>query len=140
MLGRARGSRRRQRAAAKAMALTSRPNRRISSGSNRGSTIRSTVKGKARAGRAHSVRNCCPLGRPMSMAGRPVRSSSSTTPYAYTSAFSVIIPLSMYSGAKYLPHHHEKTKNLQFWRSIRANSTFLLTRKSRSPAYPFHFP
>jgi len=33
---------------------------------------------------------------------RPVRSSSNSTPKEYTSAFSVISPLSLYSGAKYL--------------------------------------
>lgn len=112
MVGRAWGSRRRQAAAASAVAISRLEKRWDCCGSRRGSSSRSTAAAEAvaappvasddNADRAHSARNCCPLGLAVSTALLPVRSSSSTTPKAYTSAFSVILPLSMYSGARYL--------------------------------------
>ncbi|MQM20477.1 hypothetical protein Taro_053499, partial [Colocasia esculenta] len=106
ILGRDSGSLRRQREAAWATAFSWSAKRRVCSWSRRGSSSRSTAMvrspsdASASTGLAHSARNCCPLGCLMSMALRPVTSSSSTTPNAYTSAFSVITPLSMYSGAR----------------------------------------
>lgn len=62
---------------------------------------RSSLSYNASRGRAHSTRETSCLGRLCSMGLRPVRSSSSTMPKAYTSALTVICPVSAYSGAKY---------------------------------------
>lgn len=45
--------------------------------------------------------------------GRPVISSRSTTPYEYTSDFSVTLPLDAYSGARYLYMYSKRNKWLK---------------------------
>lgn len=55
-----------------------------------------------------------PLGDPSLMGFLPVRSSSRTTPNAYTSTLSVTFPYMKYSGARYLHAQRASKFRLQF--------------------------